>query len=145
MNNHAVAFKEKGKGRIWRPKNGRIALSIAMLFTVSVSASAQNEKNIIGKWKEDNRQNQVEFFLDEDGCYYDKVVNGDKKEVEGGFLLFRALKFDAATKTNKGILVPPGKGIRIDVTISFLASDKNRAVGKKFLLGKTFCFTRIGQ
>ncbi len=111
------------------------------LMLLSSGLTAQSAKSILGKWKgEEDASRQIEFYQEKDGSFSGKVINDNGKN---GTLIFKQLKYDEQSHTYKGQMMPPDAKLSINATLTFHENNRLEVVGKKFLLTKTFHFTRI--
>jgi Uncharacterized protein conserved in bacteria (DUF2147) len=114
------------------------------LMLLSSGLSAQSAKTILGKWKgEEDAARQIEFFQEKDGSFSGRVINDHSKNAKNGTLIFKQLKYDEQSHTYKGQMTPPDAKLSINATLTFHENNRLEVVGKKFLLTKTFHFTRI--
>jgi hypothetical protein len=90
---------------------------IVATILFSISISAQTEKNIIGKWKGEDKQGmETEFYLDKDGLYYGKIIKDVDKKGVLGKIIFKKMKYDPKSKSFKGTMSPPDRDIEINAT-----------------------------
>jgi hypothetical protein len=118
-------------------------LMMALMF-LSSGLSMQSDRTILGKWKgEEDASRQIEFYQEKDGSFSGKVINDNGKKPKNGHLIFKQLKYDEQSHTYKGQMLPPDAKLGINATLAFFDNNRLEVVGKKFLLTKTFHFTRI--
>jgi uncharacterized protein (DUF2147 family) len=113
-----------------------------ILFSISISA--QTEKNILGKWKGEDKQGMgSEFYLEKDGLYYGKIINDEENKGALGKTIFKKLKYDPKSKSFKGTMSPPDRDMEINATITFEGNEKLKVVAKKFMMTKIVYLIKI--
>lgn len=104
---------------------------------------AQQAKDIIGKWKNDeNNDFQIEIYLAKNDKYYGKTINSNDKSKDGKVLL-QHITYDSTNKTFSGILTPPDAPFEMETEFIFLDKNKLQMTGHKFLFTKTMTLSRL--
>jgi uncharacterized protein (DUF2147 family) len=106
---------------------------ISLLFSAGVFA--QSADAIVGKFKNEDRGDFITIYKGTDGLYYGKNDKGE--------LILYTLKYDTEDKTWNGLLIPPGKNITMDVSISVVSTDKLKMKVTKFFISSTNTLTRV--
>jgi uncharacterized protein (DUF2147 family) len=120
-----------------------IKTTVLALF-ISLTVSAQKEKDILGKWKtEDNMDLQAEIFLANDGLYYGKIIQDKDKKVSNGKQILKKFVYDSKANSFKGKMSPHDRDMELNATITFESEDKLKVVARKFLFSKTIYFLKI--
>ena len=121
-----------------------IKTTVLALF-LSLTVSAQKEKDILGKWKtEDNADVQAEIYLLSDGLFYGKVIMDKDKKVTNGKIILKKFVYNKKTNSFKGKLSPHDRDMELNATITFESEDKLKVVASKFLVfSKTIYFLKI--
>ena len=120
-----------------------IKTTVLALF-ISLSVSAQNEIDILGKWKaEDNVNVEAEIYFSDDGAYYGKVIKDKNIKVTNGKIFLKKFVFNKKTNSFKGKMSPHDRDTELNGTITFISEDKLKVVASKFLFSKTIYFLRI--
>lgn len=114
-------------------------------YLFSVTSFAQSPHAIIGKWKpeEKDKQMEMEIYLAKDGKYYGKRINDKSSNSGNGTLIMKSLSYDAGSKTYKGTMSPPDAGISLNVTLSLASADSIKIVARKLVMKKVFYLVRI--
>jgi hypothetical protein len=88
-------------------------LAAALLFFCTFQSLSQT--GLIGKWTDkDHKEKQVEMYVGSNGKIYGKSENG--------FIGFKDLIYDAASKTYSGLLVNPDNNEEFKISIQQPAS-----------------------
>jgi uncharacterized protein (DUF2147 family) len=121
-----------------------IKTTVLALF-ISLTVSAQNEKDILGKWKTDDNANvEAEIYLSKDGLYYGKVIKDNGKNVTNGKIILKKLVYNSKKKSFKGKLSPHDRDMEFNATLTFEGEDKLKVEASKFLVfSKTIYFLKI--
>jgi uncharacterized protein (DUF2147 family) len=120
-----------------------IKTTVLALF-ISLSVSAQKEKDILGEWKTDDNANvEAEIFISNDGLFYGKVIQDNGKKVTNGKIILKKFVYDSKSNSFKGKMSPHDRDMEVNATITFESNDKLKVVARKFLFSKTIYFLRI--
>lgn len=120
-----------------------IKTTVLALF-ISMSVSAQKEKDILGKWKaEDNVNVEAEIYFSDDGLYYGKVIKDKNKKITNGKIILKKFVYNKKANSYKGKMSPHDRDMELNATITFESEDKLKVVASKFLFSKTVYFLRI--
>lgn len=85
----------------------------------------------------------MEIYRAGDGNYYGKIINDNSQDSKNGKVILKALKYNEKSDSYIGKLESPDNGTEIDVAVSFAGNKRLKVVGKKFLMTRTFYFSRI--
>ena len=119
----------------------KLTISIFLLHAFSFFQNSANDFQ--GNWITAEMDNTtVNIYLAKDGYWYGKITNSDSKEHIGKLLLHK-LKYDHSKKVLTGELQRPGKGMKVNATLSLNGDGMLKVVGKKLLFSKTVYFSKI--
>jgi uncharacterized protein (DUF2147 family) len=125
--------------------NKRKGALLGLFSILFIFGTSQQGQIITGIWKmeEDKKPMQVEMYLSGDGNYYGKIINDNSKKSKNGKVVFQELKYSENTNTYKGRMQSPDNDAVVTITIYFDNNNRLKVVGKKYLMTKTFHFSRI--
>jgi uncharacterized protein (DUF2147 family) len=98
------------------------------------------EESIRGNWYSSEKQLAMQMYKTESG-WQGKSTAATTQDLVGKWIL-RDLKFDNASGSYKGTLVPPDSSKHIDATVKLLDDNTLEIVGKVLVFTKTIVWTR---
>jgi len=108
----------------------------ATLFTIlSIGVFAQNPDAIVGRFKNEERNEIIEIYKAKDGFYYGKTPAGQ--------IILSRLMYNPSNKSYTGTMTPPGKDFTMSATIIIESNDKLKMVVEKLMISRTNYLTRI--
>lgn len=110
------------------------------LFLFSFQLSAQSDA-IEGKWFAEELDNATIRIEARNGAYFGEIVRSDVADHVGVEVL-KNLQFDPEQANWIGTVYSPKRKMNINATVTLESPDKLKIVGKKFVLTKTFYFTK---
>lgn len=104
---------------------------------------AQSSADFSGLYSADEMEvSKIKLYENEQNVWVAKIMEDSEKGKKGTILL-KDGKYDAATNQIKGTLVKPGGSMEIDATVSVKNNNQLEIVGKKFLMTRTFVWTKL--
>ena len=121
----------------------KIIITLSVLFVASLLYAQTIESKIIGNWFcVEMDKSTINVYKAADGFYYAKITESEVKTNVGKTILTKA-KYNKTENTFTGTMTRPSNGMEINSTIYMENDNRVKVVGKKFIITKTFYWTKI--
>ena len=119
-----------------------IVLLVISVPLLMLNAFMPDKHTIIGVWKAPDMENStIEVYKAQDGYIYGKIIDSDEQSWRDKIIL-QKVQYDAKDKVWKGEVYSLRMDTTVDVVITLESASKLKLVGTKFLMSKTFYWTK---
>ncbi|NJK95074.1 MAG: DUF2147 domain-containing protein [Bacteroidales bacterium] len=119
------------------------SLSVPIFALITLSATAQGNAEIIGKWQDcKNPEKQIEMFY-RDGKYFGKAINDENNNSKTSKIIFKDLVWNEKGNGYNGKLVNPDNNEVFAVFIELVGNGNFQFTAGKFIFTRKFNFKRL--
>ncbi|MEM7658389.1 MAG: hypothetical protein AAF399_19840 [Bacteroidota bacterium] len=113
-----------------------------LLAFVSPTILPAQPASLLGNWGAPDLENStIKVYEAEDGLIYGKIIASDEADWIDKVIL-KQVKYDATSESWKGEVYSLRMYFSVDVELSLLSEERLKLVGRRFLMKKTFYWTR---